>query len=71
MFNANRRTDMTKPIVAFNNFANVPKNVTILPLREQRYFTDHELRDFGIRGSFKKRACYLTGRNVTATWYLF
>jgi hypothetical protein len=26
LFHADRRTDMTKPIVAFRNFANAPKN---------------------------------------------
>ena len=57
MFHANRRTDMAKPIVALSNSANVPKNLTILPLREQRYFTDTELRDFGIKSSFRKRTC--------------
>ena len=70
MLHVNRWPDMTKPTVALSNFANVPKNMTVLPLREQRYFTDTELRDVGITGNFKKTACYLTERNVTATWYL-
>jgi len=31
LFNADRRTDMMKPIVAFHNFANAPKNVSNVP----------------------------------------
>jgi hypothetical protein len=60
-----------RPIVTFCNFANVSKNVTILPLRQQKYSTDIKLGDFDTTGSFKKRACYLTERKVTAAWYLF
>jgi len=29
LFHAHRQTDMTKPIVAFHNFVNVPKNLSV------------------------------------------
>jgi hypothetical protein len=33
LFHADRRTDMTKLIVAFRNFANAPKNSDYFPIR--------------------------------------
>jgi hypothetical protein len=56
---------------SFLKFFGTCLKIDTLPLRGHSYSTDTELRDFDITGSFKKRACYLTERNVIATWYLF
>jgi len=47
LFRADRRTDMTKLIVAFRNFANAPKNVCIAQFETYNgrvYFGELSLR---------------------------
>ena len=38
------QTDMTKLIIAFHNFANMPKNTWLTRIKDQNYFLFHHLK---------------------------